>query len=107
MRHRYSKTIEWTEGVPRAGAFNSSSSDWSGARHTVRAVAAAPTGNIAAAQYGFELNHVITLTLPKNCEITENSAVWFDHDAAPWGMVQSVRRYPRHVEADVKKAVLR
>jgi hypothetical protein len=109
MRHRYAKTIEWLSPAVKQGTIGSKTSDWSGQRQTAKAVISAPTGTLAAAMYGLESRDVVTLTLPKNCPITENCGVWLDDPTTPhpWGIAVSVRRYPLHTEADVKRAVLR
>ena len=108
MRHRYTKSIWYVAPKEKQGTFSSVRSDYTGERETAKAVIAAPVGQMAAAQYGLELPHVMTLTLPKKCKIKENDGVFFEEEAlTPWGIVETVRPYPLHTEADVKRLVMR
>ena len=50
---------------------------------------------------------MVTMTLRKGCPIAANDGVWLENTEAPWGIVAAVRAYPRHTEADVKRAVVR
>ena len=100
------KEIQWM--IPRAsvGTLGSITRDWSNTKHSEKVIAAAPTGQMAAAQYGLDMGAVITLTIRKNCPISENCGVWLENTENPWGIVVAVRRYPLHTEADVKRLVM-
>ena len=107
MRYRYKKSILYAHPTPTTGAFGSVTSRWGQEKYPEKAVLSPPSGALAAARYGLELGDMVTMTLRKGCPIAANDGVWLENTEAPWGIVAAVRAYPRHTEADVKRAVVR
>lgn len=109
MRYRLKKTIRWMQPTKGTGDLGSVTDRWVKDYTTERAVITAPTGQLAAAQYGNALSSIVTLTLPAKSQIGIGYGVWMADEptVAPWGKVVACRKYPLHVEADVEKEQMR
>lgn len=106
MRVRYSQMIGYMTPEKVTGALGGVTDAWTGERTQTRAVLSAPSGSLQLAAYGQILSEMTALTLPAECAIQPGDGVWMNGTGEkPDAIVVAVRKYPMHVEADVKRLV--